>query len=338
VPIYDVAARFFRERLADSWVPDYLAGRGLGSDVLERWQVGYAPAARDALIRRLRRNGYSDQVILAAGLARSARNGRLADLFRDRAMLPIRSPRGTIIAFIGRVRDGPGLAGPRYLNSPATSWYAKSETLFGLWEAQAALVRSAIPVIAEGPLDVLAIAAASDGGYGPVAPCGIALSPAQVKALQLAGDLRATGVMVAFDADDAGQRAAVRAYHRLSPVAGRVWTMTMPPGYDPARLAGECGPATLRQALAHGRAPLADLVLDAALAGWEPRLRFAEGQIGALRTAAAIIAMMPPPDVARQVGHLADRLGLDFGTVTQAVADAVTCGPGTWRSAAFCCY
>ena len=81
--IYDVAARFFCDRLADSWVPGYLAGRGLGLDGLERWQVGYAPAARDALTRQLRRTGYSEQVILAAGLARQARNGGLADLFRD---------------------------------------------------------------------------------------------------------------------------------------------------------------------------------------------------------------------------------------------------------------
>lgn len=328
VSIYDVAARFFCDRLADSWVPGYLAGRGLGLDGLERWQVGYAPAARDALTRQLRRTGYSEQVILAAGLARQARNGGLADLFRDRAMLPMRSPRGMIIAFIGRAGDEPEQTGPRYLNSPTTSCYAKSQTLFGLWEAQEALIKGAIPVIAEGPLDVMAIAASGDGGYAPLAPCGIALSAAQVRALQLAGDLRATGVLVAFDADDAGRHAAVRAYRRLSPVAARVWTVTMPPGYDPAGLASERGPAALRQALAQGRRPLADLVLDAALAGWVPNLRFAEGQIGALRTAAAIIATMPPPDVARQVGHLADRLGLDCATVTEAVAEAVTWVPG----------
>jgi DNA primase len=325
--IYSVAARFFCDRLADSWVPDYLAGRGLRPDLLERWQAGYAPAARDALTRHLRRTGYSDPVILAAGLARQARNGGMADLFRDRAMLPIRSRRGTIIAFVGRVRDEPERTGPRYLNSPTTSCYAKNETWFGLWEAQEALVRAAIPVIVEGPLDVMAIAAIGDGGYAPVALCGTALSAAQVQVLQLAGDLRATGVLVAFDADDAGQRAAVRAYHRLSPYAARTWTVALPPGYDPARLLADHGPAALRMALAQCQRPLADLVVDAAITGWGSRLRFAEGQVGALRGATALIAAMPPPDVARQVARVATRLGLDHPSVTQAVTDAVC---GSW--------
>ena len=326
--IHDVAASFYRDQLARSWVPGYLARRGFGSDVLRRWQVGYAPASRDALVRRLRAAGYTDSLIETAGLGRRTRTSTLADTFRDRAMLPIRDCHGRIVAFIGRAPDHASPAVPKYvpkyLNSPSTPLYRKGAVLFGLWEAGAVLAAGAVPVIAEGPLDAIAIGIAGNGRYAPVALCGTVMTARQVAMLDDACDARATGVLVAFDGDGAGLRAAVRAYHTLSPISGWTAAAVLPAGRDPAQILADYGPGILAALLGHRRKPLADLVIDAELGDWSQRLRFAEGQVGALRAGAEAIAAMPARDVPRQVGRLADLIGMDHATVTEAVTDALT--------------
>ena len=323
--IHDVAARFYREQLGRGWVPGYLTRRGFGPDVQRHWQVGYAPASWDTLLQRLRTAGYPDSLIESAGLARRTRTGTLADTFRDRAVLPIRDPHGRIVAFIGRAADDADPGVPRYLNSPTTPLYRKSHVLFGLWEASAALRRGALPVITEGPLDAIAISIADGGRYAPVALCGTALTARHVAVLRQACDLTARGVLVAFDADSSGLRAAVRAYHLLSPVSGAAAAAVLPHGRDPAQILADCGRESLATLLAY-RKPLADLVVDAEITIWSERLRFAEGQVGALRAAAATIAAMSARDVARQVCRLAELLGLDHSAVTEAVTDAVTSG------------
>ncbi len=319
---------FYLDHLAGSWVPGYLASRGLTAESLEHWRIGYAPEGRDTLIRHLRAAGYADPLIQAAGLARPAppERGPLTDLFRDRAMVPIRSPRGAIIAFIGRAAPGARSDSPKYLNSPTSPQYTKKETLFGLWEAREPLASGARLVIVEGPLDAVAVAQASGntGRYAPVAPCGSTLSPAQAGALAQAADLSSTSVLVAFDADKAGRRAAASAYRRLSPFAAGTEILTMPPGYDPARLLSDRGQATLAYALDHCRRPLADLVTDAETAKWTRSLKFAEAQVTALRAIAPVIAAMPSHDVARQVSRLSAHLGLDHTLVTEAVTEAAT--------------
>jgi len=318
------AAEFFRSQLPGSWVPGYLASRGFSPAVQDHWQAGYAPAAWDALISHLRAAGYTDTVIEAAGLARRSRRGTLIDTFRDRAMLPIRSTEGVIIAFIGRAPEHaePGI--PRYLNSPATSMYDKSQVLFGLWEARDPLTRGARPVIVEGPLDAIAVTTAGHGRYAGVAPCGVALTGHHVALLSRAADLRATGVSVAFDPDEAGRRAAVRACHLLAPVTEKMAAVIFPAGQDPAKILASAGPSTLARILETQRRPLPDLVIDDVIHHWGNRLRHPEGQLGALRTAAPLIASLPPAHIARQVDRLAVLLRLDHATVTEAVTDAVT--------------
>lgn len=322
--IQEVAAQFFRLQMAGSWAPRYLAERGFGPAVQDQWQAGYAPAGRQALTRQLRGAGYRDAQIMAAGLARRSRYGELSDVFRDRVMFPIRSPRGTVIGFTGRAPEHAAAGVPRYLNSPATVLYDKGRALFGLWQALPALARGAVPVIVEGPLDVIAVAAATRGRYAPVAPCGTALTARRVCLLAEMGDLRATGVLVGFDGDDAGQRAAARAYPLLRPHAGRIHMADFPAGHDPAQILREHGPAALAQALASRLRPLSDLLVDAQIARWEHWLGSAEARIGALRAIAPLIAGLPPRDVARQVARLAERLGLDHPAVTEAVTDALT--------------
>src|SRR6266516_3753018 len=288
VRVHQAAARFFRGQLRASWAPGYLSNRGFDAVTQNRWLAGYAPAGGAALTRHLRAHGYADAVIEAAGLARRSRRGALVDTFRDRAMLPIRDSGGAIVAFIGRAPDG------------------------------------ARPVLVEGPLDVIAVTAAGSDRFAGVAPCGTALTGEHVAALGRLCDLQATGVIVAFDPDQAGRKAAVAAYHLLSSVTGGVAWASAVSGQDPADLLRDEGPAALADVLAERTCPLADLVVDAQVDGWRRWLCYPEGQFNALRAAAPVIAAMPPRHVARQVARLSGRLGLDHPTVTEAVTDALT--------------
>jgi DNA primase len=322
--IHEVAVQFFRSHMPGSWVPGYLARRGLTAAVQNTWHAGYAPAEWDALTRHLRTAGYTDTVIEATGLAHRSRRGTLIDTFRDRAMLPIRTADGTIVAFIGRAAEHAGHGTPKYLNSPATSHYSKSEVLFGLWEGRDALTSGARPVIVEGPLDAIAITIAGYGKHVGMAPCGTALTAHQAAALAGMADLRATGVTLAFDSDQAGQRAAVRAYHLLVPHTEKLAAATFPAGQDPAQILTESGPTALAEILASGIRPLPDLVITTEVARWSRWLRHAEGQIHALRATAPLIAAMPPAHVGRQVARLAAILKLEHATVTEAVTHALT--------------
>lgn len=136
--------------------------------------------------------------------------------------------------------------------------------------------------------------------------------------------LRATGVLVAFDPDQAGRRAAIKAYHLLSSLTDTVLIVTLPSGQDPAQILHDRGATALAVALAEQSRPLADLVIDAEVDRWSRWLVYAEGRINALHAAAPVIARMPPAHVARQVARLARRLDLDYPTVTEAVTDALS--------------
>jgi DNA primase len=320
---HEVAARFFRARLPGSWAPDYLASRGFGPGIQRRWQAGYAPASWDALTNHLLALGYPEALIEASGLGRRSRRGTLIDTFRDRVMLPVRTPGGAVVAFIGRAAPQAASSVPKYLNSPATGLYDKGAVLFGLHEGRGALASGARPVIAEGPFDAIAITTACPARYVGIAPCGTAVTARQIAALSNAGELSATGVLIAFDPDDAGRQAAVRAYHLLSPLTADIDTVMLPEGYDPAQILAGGGSAALAEMLGSHTQPLADLVIDTEVRKWNRWLRYPEGQIGALRAAAPLIAAMPPAQLARQITRLAARLCLDHPTVTGAVIDAL---------------
>lgn len=324
VRVQEAAAQFFREQMQGSWVPDYLNGRGFGPAIQSHWHAGYAPARWDVLTSHLRATGYSDPLIEAAGLARRSRRGTLIDAFRDRAMLPIRSDDGTIVAFIGRAAPHAGPKVPKYLNTPHTDLYDKSSVLFGLWQGCDALAQGAHPVIAEGPFDAIAITTAGSGGYVGLAPCGTALTARQLTTLDRLASLRTVGALVAFDPDEAGRRAAVKAFHLLRPFTDQAEAVDFPAGQDPAQILNDRGRETLAEMLASRTRPLADLVIEAEIAKWNRWLVYPGGQIRALRAAAPIIAALPPVQVARQVAHLAQRLDLDHATVTEAVTDALT--------------
>jgi len=276
------------------------------------------------LTRHLRALGFSDTAIETSGLAHPSRRGTLIDTFRNRAMLPIRSAAGTVIAFIGRAPDRSGVGVPKYLNSPKTSLYDKSEILFGLWEAREALAAGARPVIVEGPFDAIAVTTAGQGRFAGLAPCGTALTTRHTDALSRIADLPTAGVLVAFDPDPPGRRAAVRAYHLLRQLTPETSAVTLPIGQDPAQILTDSSSEALAAMLADRAHPLADLVTDAELDQWTRWLDHAEGQISALRAVAPVVAAMPPAHVARQVARLSDRLGLAHATVTDAISSALS--------------
>ncbi|TMQ90191.1 hypothetical protein ETD83_36530 [Actinomadura soli] len=314
------AQRFFRARLAASWVPAYLAGRGFPPGVQRHWQIGYAPAGPHALTDHLRTLGHGDDDIAAAGLARPDGAGRLRDTFRDRAMFAIRAPDGAIAGYIGRRRDGG--PGPKYLNGPDTSLFHKGEVLYGLHEARDRLAAGARPVLVEGPLDAIAVTMAGPAEYAAVATCGLALTAAQLDALGEAADLGGAGVLVALDGDPAGRSGTVRAWERLAGVGGPVEIAGLPDGRDPASLLQVEGRAAVLQALGT-RTPLIDAVVDAAVERAGGTLATPEDRLAAIRAASRIIAARPA-EAARQVVRVASRVDVPPALITEVLVDTVS--------------
>jgi len=303
-----------------------LGQRAVPPTAVAAYEIGYAPPGWTAAVDHLRGRGYTDTQLLAAGVGTTTRRGSVVDRFRDRLMLPVRDPAGErVVAFLGRaLAQSPEV--PKYLNSPQTALYRKGEVLYGLGAdpTRQALAGGARPVLVEGALDAIAVTCAGGGRYAGVAPSGTALTAGQVAALKLAaGPLAERGVTVAFDADPAGRDAVLRSYGLLRAAGAWPATAALPDGQDPASLAQQQGPDALRAAL-DAAVPLADLVVDERLARWTGRLHWAEGQIGAARDAAGLIATFPSEQVGRQVLRVARQLGLEPAELTSAVVDAVS--------------
>jgi len=303
-----------------------LGQRAVPPEAVAAYELGYAPAGWTALTDHLRGRGYTDTQLLAAGVGTTTRRGSVVDRFRDRLMLPVRDPAGErVVAFLGRALvQSPEV--PKYLNSPQTLLYRKGDVLYGLGAdpTRQALAAGARPVLVEGALDAIAVTCAGGGRYAGVAPSGTALTAGQVAALELAaGPLAEHGVTVAFDADPAGRDAVLRSYCLLRAAGAWPAAAVLPDGQDPASLAQHQGPDALRAAL-DTAGPLADLVVDERLARWTGRLHWAEGQIGAARDAAGLIATFPSEQVGRQVLRVARQLGLEPAELTSVVVDTVS--------------
>jgi DNA primase len=299
------AQDFYATQTAASWVPAYLEGRGISAAVARDWEFGYAPAGWTALTDHLRRLDHGDEEIEAAGLAKPSARGTLIDRFRDRVMLPVHDERGRLAGFIGRAHPNAGPDVPKYLNSPETSGFRKGSLLFGLHRAHPALVQGAIPVIVEGPFDAIAVNLADPGGHAGLAPCGTALTNQQAALLSQAADLSCTGILVAFDGDTAGRKAATRAYGILRPYTWKLQSLTLN-ATDPAQIMQQDGPAALRAILHQHREPLTAMVIDTHLEGWERHLSHVDGRFRAMRSAASLIAGLLPPDIAAQVRELTE--------------------------------
>jgi DNA primase len=179
-------------------------------------------------------------------------------------------------------------------------------------------------VIVEGPLDAIAVTAAGEGRFAGVAPCGTAFTPEQLGELARACDLSATGVLAAFDADEAGQRAAVHAYTLLADATERPMTVAFSAGEDPASVFTKNGRKALRLVLDNLARPLADVVIDARISRFDRSLEFIEGKFNALASVAPIIADMTPREWPRQAIRVAARLGIAPVEVSDAVIRAMS--------------
>jgi DNA primase len=249
---HETAHFYFRQALrlteAGKAAAQYLDGRGIRLETIEKFGLGYAPEIRDGLLLYLRKKGYTDDEAVASGLVISHERG-LFDRFRHRVMIPIKDGRGRIIAFAGRAlrTDQPA----KYMNSPQTELFDKSATLFALDVAKAKIRRESVAVIVEGQLD--AISAHQAGFENVVASMGTALTERQYWILD---DLKIDKAVVTFDGDAPGQASAEKRGRELATVvqratrvdrAGRgtvsgrrstgVFVAVLPEGADPDELA-----------------------------------------------------------------------------------------------------
>lgn len=251
------AVAWYHERLltgADARpARDYLRQRGISGDTARQYRLGWAPDAWDELVQALDLPG---EVLRDAGLAFTNRAGRLQDAFRARVLFPIFTEAGDAVAFGGRVL--PGSPDPaKYKNSPESPVYAKSKVLYGLNWAKAEVVRQDRVVVCEGYTDVIGMASA--GVPVAVATCGTALTAEHFRLLKRF----ANRVVLAFDADEAGQGAADRFYQWEKDFDLQVAVARLPLGSDPGQLAQD-DPAALRAAV-DGALPFLKFRLDRVL-------------------------------------------------------------------------
>ena len=287
------AAEYYHAQLMRNPGPDasaarsYLAGRGLGGEVPKTWQLGFAPG-RGSLVRHLAAAGFTAEEMQQANVALVGKgDGKLRDRFYNRVMFPIRDVQGECIAFGGRIV---GEGQPKYLNSQETPLFHKSQVLFGLDRAKAALASTGVAVVVEGYTDVIALSEAGVGNV--VATLGTALTRQHIRLLSRHAQRR---IVYLFDGDEAGQRAADRALGfidgSMTPEAGRHQTelaaVTLPDDLDPAEFVAARGAQEL-QRLIDGAQPLLKYGIDRRLAAHD--LSRAEGRAAALSDALAVLA------------------------------------------------
>ncbi len=313
------AVDWYHERLltsADAGVArDYLRSRGYDGDVVRRFRLGWAPDDWDALCRGL---GLDESLARAAGLGFVNRRGRLQDVFRARVLFPICDPSGHPVALGGRVL--PGSPDPaKYKNSPETAIYSKRRTLYALNWAKQDVVATGEVVVCEGYTDVIGCFEA--GVPRAVATCGTALGEEHVHLLRNF----ARRVVLAFDADAAGQSAAARFYEWERRYEIDVAVAALPSGSDPADLARK-DPDALRAAV-EGATPYLRFRVESLLASAD--LSTAEGRARAAARALELVAEHPD-DLVRDeyLMEVADRCRFDPARLRARLAEVRSGRPG----------
>ena len=230
--IVELAAKFYEAQLFEPGgreARDYLKGRGLDGAAAKQFRLGYAPSGNNALIQHLTAQNVTQADIIAAGLARSADDGRpMRDFFYNRVMFPIGDGRSRIVAFGARALEAD--AKPKYINTGETSLFSKGLQLYNFATARAAAIKPGTIIVAEGYMDVIALVRA--GFAHAVAPLGTALTEDQLHLLWRT----APEPILAFDGDAAGLKAAHRAAHLALPHLKAGYSLRfvfLPDGEDP---------------------------------------------------------------------------------------------------------
>jgi DNA primase len=221
----------------------YLTSRGVNIETAKRWQIGYAPKTWDSLIHWATASGFTREELMASGLAKPREEGdprsRIYDRFRDRLMFPIHNDFGEVVAFSGRILD-PNASGGKYVNSPETPLFSKGNLLFGLHQSKRFIANARQAIVLEGQLDLITTFEA--GIQNVVAPQGTALTARHAALLHRFAD----EVVLFFDADAAGEKAAERALEVLFGAGLQVKIGEMPPGEDPDSLIRHSGSDAFR--------------------------------------------------------------------------------------------
>ncbi|MGY2743105.1 DNA primase [Arthrobacter sp. UYCu723] len=318
---HKVADEFFRAQLLTPGATEgrnFLHGRGFDRGAAEQFGVGYAPQGWDSLLKHFRGRGYTDSELKLTGMFSEGGRG-IYDRFRGRLIWPIRDIAGDTIGFGARklYEDDQG---PKYLNTPETALYKKSQVLYGIDLAKRNIAKERQLVVVEGYTDVMACHLA--GITTAVATCGTAFGTEHIKiARRLLSDDGSGGeVIFTFDGDAAGQKAALRAFEEDQRFVAQTYVAVEPNGADPCELRQSKGDSAVRD-LIGTRRPLFEFAIRATLK--RHNLDTVEGRIGALRESAPVVAQIRDagirPAYARE---LAGWLGMPVEEVSRAVGAA----------------
>lgn len=301
----------------------FLGERGFDPAAAQHFGVGFAPKSYDALRDHLRGRGFTIDEIVSAGLV-SQGDRSPYDRFRGRLMWPIRDVTGATIGF-GARRLLDDDKGPKYLNTPETPIYHKSQVLYGLDLARRDISKQKQVVIVEGYTDVMACHLA--GITTAVATCGTSFGVDHIKVLRpmlgdsASRDLSQLGnIVFTFDPDEAGQRAASRAFAEESRFASQTYVAVAPGGLDPCDLRLARGDAAVTR-LIETKRPMFEFIIRRRLAAHD--IETAEGRVAGLRDAAPVVAGIRDRTLATAyTRETAKWLGLDIPEVRRAVENA----------------
>lgn len=323
IEAHKAAAAFYVEQLTtpDAQIGrEFLKERDFDQAAAAHFGVGFAPVGWDALTKHLRGLKFTDEELITGGLAVAGRRGPY-DRFRGRLLWPIRDLSGEVVGFgARRLRDDDD--GPKYLNTPETPIYKKSQVLYGIDLARKDISRRQQAVIVEGYTDVMA--AHLSGVTTAVATCGTAFGVDHIKILRrllMDQDEFRGQVIFLFDGDAAGRKAALRAFNEDQRFVSQTFVAIEPHGLDPCDLRIQHGPEAVRELIAR-RTPLFEFAIRATLADYD--LDTAEGRVAGLRAAAPVLATIRDralrPEYVRLVSGW---IGLDTKVVANAVEKAV---------------
>ena len=305
------AADFFKERLKTSTegtkTLDYLERRGLMRETVESYGLGLAPDQWSSLLDHLTRRGARPELLERAGLAVPRKSGQgHYDRFRNRLMIPIHGESGKIVAFGGRILDD---GQPKYLNSPESPIYNKSGVLYGFHRAKEAIRKEGFAILMEGYTDCLQ---AYQAGIGhPVASCGTSLTSAHARLLRRYTDR----IVVNFDPDVAGQRAARRSIDLLLEEGFDVKVLTLPDGQDPDSFIRGHGAEAYRKLLAEP-AGFVDFLIREASKRYD--VRAPRGKAAFLDEVLPVLGKIPNRvERVGYVGPLAEHAGITDGAVLE---------------------
>jgi DNA primase len=296
---------------------EYLVGRGLAEQALREFRVGYAPSAWDRVMNASRRGGYSNREIYDAGLAqRSRHNAMLYDRFRSRIMFPLADVRGRVLGFGARAMGEQ--RGPKYLNTADNDLYHKGMHLYGAHLARAHAARAGEVILCEGYTDTIALHQAEI--RNSVGLMGTALTDEQV------GELArmAQTVLLALDADTAGQEAMLRASTLAARRKLELRVVPLPPGADPAELLHREGPAAMQDAISRA-VPFVRFRVERVLAAGDDTSP--EGRDKMIEQLRPVFATLPPSAMRLELTRLvSSRLALP-----ESLAEALLSPQGATR-------